>query len=43
MNVICSAEFGVATRRGYAFAVVKPALKRGATLNYRYRGKSCPR
>jgi len=30
---------GVATRRGFAFAVVKPALKRGATLDCRYRGK----
>ena len=30
---------GVATRRGFAFAVVKPALKRGSTLDCRYRGR----
>jgi len=29
---------GVAMRRGFAFAVVKPALKRWATLDCRYRG-----
>jgi hypothetical protein len=29
---------GGATRRGFAFAVLKPALKRGATLDRRYRG-----
>jgi len=39
MNDICSAEFGFAMRRGFALAVVKPALKRGATLDCRYRGK----
>jgi hypothetical protein len=33
---------GVATRRGFAFAVVKPALKHGATLDCRYRGKGKP-
>jgi hypothetical protein len=29
---------GVTTRRGFALAVLKPALKRGATLDCRYRG-----
>ncbi len=33
---------GIATRRGFAFAVVKPALKRGPTLDCRYRGKAKP-
>jgi len=30
-------------RRGFAFGVLIPALKRGATLDCRYRGKGCPR
>ena len=30
----------VATPRGFAFAVVKPALKHGSTLDCRYRGRS---
>jgi len=33
---------GVAPRRGFAFAVVKPALKRGPTFNCRYCGKGKP-
>jgi hypothetical protein len=42
MNVICSADFKRRDATRFAFGVFKPALKRGPTLNCRYRGKVKP-
>ena len=40
MNGICSAELGSRYATRFAFGVVEPALKRGAKLDCRYRGKA---
>ena len=39
MNAICLVDFGRRYATRFAFGVVKPALKRGPTLDCRYCGK----
>ena len=42
MNAICLVDSGRRYATRFAFGVVKPALKRGPTLDCRYRGKIKP-